>query len=114
MASSPSGTSSPPPGAPAAGGLAQRLKGAPRRLLKAAALRAVGFIVARPRLDDFLRRQIYRFPGLAGRVRASIAQSRRSDWQSLPIPLADEAELTDGARQVLHDLQRAIDRTRTP
>jgi hypothetical protein len=84
-----------------------------RQLVKKAALGAVAFIVARPRLDDFLRRQIYRFPGIAGRVRAAIAQSRRADWQSLPVVMADEAELTDGAREVLQDLRRAIDRTRT-
>lgn len=85
-----------------------------RQLVKKAALRAVAFVVARPRLDDFLRRQIYRFPGLAGRVRAAVAHSRRADWQSLPVLLSDEAELTDSARQVLHDLRRAIDRPRTP
>ena len=85
-----------------------------RRFIKKAAFGAVAFIVARPRLDDFLRRQIYRFPGLAGRVRAAIAHSRRSDWQSLPTLLTDEAELTDSARQVLQDLRRAIDHARTP
>jgi hypothetical protein len=86
-----------------------------RRLVKKVALRAVAFVVARPRLDDFLRRQFYRFPGLAGRVRGAIAHSRRADWQSLPVVLANEAELTEGARQVLHDLRRAIDNhTRTP
>lgn len=83
--------------------------------MKRIALGAVAFIVARPRLDDFLRRQIYRFPGIAGRVRGAIAHSRRADWQSLPVPLSDEAELTEGARQVLRDLRRAIDnQTRTP
>ena len=85
-----------------------------RGLVKKAALRAVAFIVARPRLDDFLRRQIYRFPRLAGRVRAAVAHSRRADWQSLPVLLSDEAELTGDARQVLQDLRRATDRTRTP
>ena len=85
-----------------------------RQLVKKAALRAVAFIVARPRLDDFLRRQIYRFPGIAGRVRAAVAHSRRADWQALPVLLSDEAELTDSARQVLGDLRRAIDHTRTP
>ena len=85
-----------------------------RQLVKKAALRAVAFVVARPRLDDLLRRQIYRFPGIAGRVRAAVAHSRRADWQSLPVLLSDEAELTDSARQVLHDLRRAIDHTRTP
>jgi len=102
MAHAPGSPASPPPG----------LKGAVRRFAKRAALGAVAYIVARPRLDDFLRRQIYRFPALAGRVRASVAQSRRSDWQTLPVPLADEAELSDGARQVLRDLQRAIERAR--
>lgn len=85
-----------------------------KQFVKRAALRAVAFVVARPRLDDFLRRQIYRFPGLAGRVRAVVAHSRRADWQSLPAVLSDEAELTDNARQVLRDLRRAIDHTRTP
>ncbi|MFC5461350.1 hypothetical protein [Massilia niabensis] len=85
-----------------------------RQAVKKAALRVVAFIVARPRLDDFLRRQIYRFPGLAGRVRAAVAHSRRADWQTLPVLLSDEAELTDSARQVLQDLRRAIDHTRTP
>jgi hypothetical protein len=91
-----------------------RGRSAARQLVKKAALRAVAFVVARPRLDDFLRRQIYRFPGLAGRVRAAVAHSRRADWQSLPVMLSDEAELTDSARQVLHDLRRAIDHSRTP
>lgn len=83
-----------------------------RQFVKRIALRAVAFIVARPRLDDFLRRQIYRFPGLAGRVRAAVAHSRRADWQALPVLLSDEAELTDSARQVLRDLRRAIDHPR--
>ena len=81
-----------------------------RQHVKTAALRAVAFVVARPRLDAFLRRQLFRFPGLAGRVRAAIARSRRTDWQVLPTLLADEADLTDAARQVLHDLRRVIDR----
>jgi hypothetical protein len=85
-----------------------------RQFAKKAALRAVAFVVARPRLDDFLRRQIYRFPGLAGRVRAAVAHSRRTDWQRLPVLLNDEAELTDSAREVLRDLRRAVDHTRTP
>jgi hypothetical protein len=91
-----------------------RLLSPVRQLVKKAALRAVAFVVARPRLDDFLRRQIYRFPGLAGRVRAAVAHSRRADWQSLPVLLNDEAELTDSAREVLHDLRRAIAHTRSP
>ena len=74
----------------------------------------VAFIVARPGLDEFLRRQVYRFPRLAGRARAMVAHSRRSDWQSLPAALTDEADLSDSARQVLRDLRRAIDQRRTP
>jgi hypothetical protein len=90
------------------------LKRAARRAVKTAALRAVAFVIARPHLDGFLRRQLFRFPGLAGRVRAAVARSRRADWQVLPTPLADEADLTDAARQVLSDLKRAIDRNRQP
>ncbi|THC45664.1 hypothetical protein C2862_04025 [Massilia sp. Mn16-1_5] len=85
-----------------------------RQAIKSAALRVVAFVVARPRLDEFLRRQIYRFPALAGRVRAAVANSRRADWQSLPVLLADEAELSESARQVLQDLRRSLGRTRTP
>ena len=84
-----------------------------RRAVKAFALRAVGFVVARPRLDGFLRRQLFRFPGLAGRVRAAVARSRRTDWQTLAIP-PTEADLTDPARQVLGDLRRALEHTRQP
>jgi hypothetical protein len=94
--------------------MAGGIPSAARQFVKRAALGAVAFIVARPRLDDFLRRQIYRFPGLAGRVRAAVAHSRRADWQSLPVLLSDEAELTEGAREVLRDLRRAIDHNRTP
>ena len=88
------------------------LKQAIRRAVKVIALRAVAFVVARPGLDGFLRRQLFRFPGFAGRVRAAVARSRRADWQVLPSPLADEADLTDAARQVLSDLKRAIERNR--
>lgn len=87
---------------------------AARQFVKRAALGVVAFVVARPRLDNFLRRQIYRFPGLSGRVRAAVAHSRRSDWQSQSTLLTDEADLTDSARQVLHDLRRALDHPRTP
>ena len=93
---------------------AARLKRLPRHLIKQAALGAVRFIVSRPQLDDFLRRQIYRFPGIAGQIRAAVAYSRRSDWQSLPPVLSDEAELSADAHQVLRDLIRVADRTRTP
>jgi len=85
-----------------------------RQLLKSTALRAISFIIARPRLDDFLRRQVYRFPGIAGRMRAAVAHSRRSNWQTLPPVLSDEAELSDDARLILQDLTRAADRVRTP
>jgi len=85
-----------------------------RRAVKAVALRTVGFIIARPGLDAFLRRQLFRFPGLAGRVRAALARSRRTAWQSLPPVMTDEADLTDAARQVLRDLQRAAARPRQP
>ena len=87
---------------------------AARQFITKTALGAVAFIVAHPRLDDFLRRQVFRFPGLAGRVRALVGQSRRAGWQPPPVVLRDEAELTDGAREVLRELRRAIDHTRTP
>jgi len=101
----------PPPNSEPA---ARSLKRGLRRAAKAMALRAVAFVVARPRLDGFLRRQLFRFPGLAGRVRAAVARSRRTDWQALPVPAADEADLTDAGRQVLQDLRRAIERSRQP
>lgn len=85
-----------------------------RQAVKKAALGAVAFVVAHPRLDDFLRRQVYRFPRLAGGIRAVVGQSRRADWQPPPVVLSDETQLTDSARQVLRDLRRAIDQTRRP
>jgi len=76
-----------------------------RSLAKASALRMVGFVVARPALDAFLRRLVYRFPGLAGRIRAAVARSRRAP-QNLA-PELTEDDLTDKAREVLQDLLRA-------
>ena len=99
---------------PAAESTPRRVKRLLRQLVKSTALRALGFVVARPGLDEFLRRQIYRFPALAGRVRSAMAHSRRADWQSLPVLLADEAELSESARQVLHDLRRNLERANTP
>ena len=90
------------------------LKQAARQAAKTLGLRAIAFIVARPQLDAFLRRQLFRFPGLAGRARAAVARSRRADWQTLPDLPNAEAELTDCARQVLHDLRRAIGQSRQP
>ena len=80
-------------------------------LAKAGAMRVVGFVLARPALDAFLRRQLYRFPALSGQVRAAVARSRRAQ-QTLPTVVTREADLTDNARQVLHDLRRAIDHSR--
>ena len=97
-----------------ASGALRSLKGRVRQAAKAGALRAVAFVLARPRLDGFLRRQLFRFPVVAGRVRAALARSRRVEWQSLPTLPTDESELTDAARQVLYDLKRALERTRQP
>ena len=83
-----------------------------RRVAKASVMRLIRFIVARPRLDALLRRQVYRFPGIAGRARAAIARSRRPPGQALPVTVTEEADLTDNARQVLQDLRRAIDSAR--
>jgi hypothetical protein len=85
-----------------------------RRLARRGALALIGFIVARPALDAFLRRQIYRFPGLAGQARAAIARSRRRVGQALPTLATDEAQLSDNARQVLRDLARTFDHHRQP
>jgi len=84
-----------------------------RRLVKAGADRILWFIVSRPALDAFLRRQLYRFPGLAGRLRMAVARSRRP-LQNLPLVLAEEADLTDSARLVLQDLVRATGRSAKP
>jgi len=75
-------------------------------------MRLLRFVVARPRLDAVLRRQVYRFPGIAGRARAAIARSRRPAGQVLPVAVTEEADLTDKARQILQDLRSAIDPTR--
>jgi len=99
---------------PSAPAVSRNLKHLARQAVKAAALRTVAFVVARPRLDGFLRRQLFRFPGLAGRLRAAVARSRRADWQALPALPIEEADLTDPARQVLHDLRRALEHTRQP
>jgi hypothetical protein len=93
-------------------GQAPAFKRRARQAFKTGVLRVVGFIVARPHLDAFLRRQIYRFPGIAGRARAAIARSRRPAGQGLAVILTEEADLTDGARQVLQALERAIDHNR--
>lgn len=85
-----------------------------RKFIKKVAMGLVGFVVARPALDIFLRQQLFRFPRLAGRARAVIARTRRIELRELPIPVVDEAELTDAARQVLHDLRRALARSRQP
>lgn len=82
-----------------------------RSLIKRVALGLISFIVARPALDGFLRRQIYRFPGVAGRIRATIARTRRTQ-QTLPAIFTQEADLTDDARQVLQDLARGIGHVR--
>jgi hypothetical protein len=82
-----------------------------RSLVKRTALGMVGFVVARPALDAFLRRQVFRFPALAGMIRTTIARTRRAQ-QTLPSVVVHEADLTDDARQVLHDLVRSIKHAR--
>jgi hypothetical protein len=80
-----------------------------RRALKATLKAAFGFVLARPRLSFFLRRQLYRFPTLANRLRAIAIRARQPHF---PPPLPDDAPLPDRAQQVLRDLQRAIDQAR--
>jgi hypothetical protein len=77
-----------------------------RALIKASALQMVGFIVARPRLEAYLRRQMFRFPGLASHVRAAVTRSRRAH-QNMASGITGDDDLTDHARLVLHDLARA-------
>lgn len=84
-----------------------------RRVARATASRLVGFIVARPALDAFLRRQVFRFPGLAASARAAVARARNTH-QTLPAVVTEEADLTDAARQILHDLAHVIEHTRQP
>jgi hypothetical protein len=81
------------------------------RVIKASANRVIEFIVSRPELDAFLRRQIFRFPGIAGRIRAIVSRSRRTH-QPAPSAVTSEADLTDAARQVLRDLTHALDHRR--
>lgn len=71
------------------------------------ARRAIGMVRARPALDFFVRRQVSRFPGLARRLRAIVARSRRPQWQQ-PAALAvgDDGALSEAARLVLQDLRR--------
>jgi hypothetical protein len=86
-------------------GARSTLRRAARRALKA----AFGFVLARPALSFFLRRQLYRFPTLANRLRAMAIRSRQ---RHSPPPPPDDAPLPDRAQHVLRDLQRAIDQAR--
>lgn len=82
-----------------------------RRVIKAGTIRLIGFVVSRPSLNAFLRRQMYRFPGLAGQVRMAVSRSRRAH-QTVPSMVTDEADLTDAAHLVLRDLTYALDHPR--
>ena len=84
-----------------------------RRVVKAGTVRLIGFVVSRPALNAFLRRQMYRFPGLAGKVRMAVSRSRRAHQPVVPL-VTDEADLTDAARLVLRDLAYALDHPRQP
>ncbi|HEX9172054.1 MAG TPA: hypothetical protein VF861_05280 [Telluria sp.] len=80
------------------------------RLLKAVLKRAIEFVAARPKLSFFLRRQLYRSPALANRVRSAVVRSRHAS--SGPSSLPDDAPLPDAAQQVLQDLQCAFEHAR--
>jgi hypothetical protein len=82
-----------------------------RRVVKAGAVYLIGFVVSRPALNAFLRRQMYRFPGLAARVRMAVSRSRRAH-QPMASVITDEADLTDAARLVLRDLTHALEHRR--
>lgn len=81
-----------------------------RRALKAVLKAAFGFVLARPALSFSLRRQLYRFPTLANRLRAMAIRSRQPNFDRSALP--DDAPLPDRAQQVLRDLQRAIEQAR--
>lgn len=79
------------------------------RLISRLAGRALAFVVARPRLDFFLRRQIARMPGVANRMRRLAARTRQQAFDLPPIPvLSDDKQLSEPARQVLRDLRQAM------
>ena len=78
-------------------------------LISALARRAIIFVVARPQLSFFLRRQLGRFPALAYRLRTVVARTRHIGWQPpATVVLSDDGVLSEPAREVLQDLRRAL------
>ncbi|QGZ39527.1 FkbM family methyltransferase [Pseudoduganella flava] len=77
------------------------------RVAKGLLGRAIRFVVSRPALAFFLRRQIARFPGLVPRARAILMRSRHTT--AAPGGGATATDLThvpDAARRVFADLSR--------
>lgn len=81
------------------------------KLISLIALRAIGFVVARPKLDYFLRQRIFRHAALASFLRRTAARSRQQGWRLSDTPvLSEDAQLPDSAKEVLQDLRQAIQR----
>ncbi|UTY58021.1 FkbM family methyltransferase [Massilia sp. erpn] len=95
--------------------LRRRSRGAASGLLKALGRRVLHFVTARPALAFFLRRQLGRFPRLVTLLRA-LAMRSVSAPASAPAgqPAGDLAQLPPAARQVFHELQRALHDSRQP
>ena len=78
-------------------------------IISALARRAIIFVVARPQLNFFLRRQISRFPAIAYHLRGVVARTRHIGWQPpIAVVLSDDGALSEPAREVLEDLRRAL------
>ncbi len=87
-----------------------------RAAMLAGARRALRGVLARPALTLFLRRQLGRFPRLAGWLRTLAVRSQAPALGAGPdaAPGAELQQLSTSARQVYADLQRAIARSRQP
>ena len=77
----------------------------PRHLLTMLARRAARAILANAWLDGLLRRVLYRFPGLASRLRARL---HGTGGGVVGLHARDESALTETAGAVLADLRRAM------
>lgn len=86
------------------------------RAARAVLVRGVNFVVARPALAFFMRRQIARHPVLTLRLRTLVLRARgRLNPAPEASPAAVEAQdLAPAARQVLAQLRRAIEQARKP
>jgi FkbM family methyltransferase len=79
------------------------------RVAKAVLRRALHFVLARPKLAFFLRRQVARHPRLVQLARRVLLRSHETPASATAAPMAATApgELPDAALRVLRDLRRA-------